>query len=159
MTAVCDLSLEVATGQIYSLVGTNGAGKTWTIKALAGILSDGKTIIISSYILTELSDFCNAIGIMEKGRMKEIVLRLANVFNVSDKLRKNFLNVLGESFFIASPQEVKTGEFHALFFGEEKDAVHLLNQLVKKDFSILEFHIKEANVEDIFLKVGDREVS
>lgn len=29
----------------------------------------GKTIVISSHILTELSDFCNAVGIVEKGRL------------------------------------------------------------------------------------------
>src|SRR5262245_42776669 len=36
------------------------------LKSLAKM---GKTILISSHILTELSDFCTAAGIMEKGRM------------------------------------------------------------------------------------------
>ncbi|MGC8805866.1 MAG: ABC transporter ATP-binding protein, partial [Candidatus Ratteibacteria bacterium] len=31
---------------------------------------EGKTIIISSHILTELSDFCTSVGIMENGKMK-----------------------------------------------------------------------------------------
>ena len=29
----------------------------------------GKTIFISSHILTELADFCNKVGIIEAGRM------------------------------------------------------------------------------------------
>ncbi|MGB9643149.1 MAG: ABC transporter ATP-binding protein [Candidatus Ratteibacteria bacterium] len=43
-------------------------------KELSDILTnlgkEGKTIIISSHILTELSDFCTSVGIMENGKMK-----------------------------------------------------------------------------------------
>src|SRR5471030_99254 len=37
-TAVDDLSLEVAAGEIVGLIGPNGAGKTTTLRSLAGIL-------------------------------------------------------------------------------------------------------------------------
>ena len=37
-TAVDDLSLDVAAGEIVGLIGPNGAGKTTTLRALAGIL-------------------------------------------------------------------------------------------------------------------------
>jgi ABC-2 type transport system ATP-binding protein len=37
-TAVDDLSLEVASGEIVGLIGPNGAGKTTTLRSLAGIL-------------------------------------------------------------------------------------------------------------------------
>ena len=37
-TAVDDLSIEVAAGEIVGLIGPNGAGKTTTLRALAGIL-------------------------------------------------------------------------------------------------------------------------
>src|SRR5881409_2248246 len=37
-TAVDDLSLDVASGEIVGLIGPNGAGKTTTLRALAGIL-------------------------------------------------------------------------------------------------------------------------
>lgn len=37
-TAVQDLNLEVAAGDIYGFIGHNGAGKTTTIKAVVGLL-------------------------------------------------------------------------------------------------------------------------
>jgi ABC-2 type transport system ATP-binding protein len=37
-TAVDDLSLHIAPGEIYGFIGHNGAGKTTTLKACAGIL-------------------------------------------------------------------------------------------------------------------------
>jgi ABC-2 type transport system ATP-binding protein len=38
VTAVQDLSLEVAAGQIYGLIGPNGSGKSTTMKVLLGLL-------------------------------------------------------------------------------------------------------------------------
>lgn len=40
--AVQNLSLKVESGQIYGFLGSNGAGKTSTIKAILGILSPNK---------------------------------------------------------------------------------------------------------------------
>ena len=37
-TAVDDLSLHIAPGEIYGFIGHNGAGKTTTLKACCGIL-------------------------------------------------------------------------------------------------------------------------
>ena len=46
-TAVQDLSLEIASGEIYGFIGHNGAGKTTTIKACCGILpwDEGEILI------------------------------------------------------------------------------------------------------------------
>ena len=43
----------------------------------------GKTILISSHILTELADFCNTIGIVEQGKL----LYAGAIQEITDKLR------------------------------------------------------------------------
>ena len=44
VSAVRNLSLEVDQGELVTLIGANGAGKTSTLKAISGILppADGK---------------------------------------------------------------------------------------------------------------------
>ena len=48
--AVSELSLNVQPGQVLGLVGRNGAGKTSTLKSIAGILSiSGGTIEVDGF--------------------------------------------------------------------------------------------------------------
>ena len=58
-TAVDNVSLEVATGEIFGFLGPNGAGKTTTIKMLAGILKpDQGNVIIKGANLGSDPEFC-----------------------------------------------------------------------------------------------------
>jgi ABC-2 type transport system ATP-binding protein len=132
----------------------------------------GKTIIISSHILTELSDFCNAIGIMEKGKMVVSgtidMIRatigskgqlIIHILNTSEQIKQLCLALLTQSPVVSNVKEVTTGEFHAVFLGDKKDSAALLESIVKQNIPVEQFFIKEANVEDIFFKIGAREVS
>ena len=58
-TAVDDLTLHIAPGEIYGFIGHNGAGKTTTIKACCGILKpDGGDIRIAGRSVAEDPIFC-----------------------------------------------------------------------------------------------------
>lgn len=58
-TAVNDISLEVAAGEIFGFLGPNGAGKTTTIKILAGLLQpDSGTVLINGNSLAEKPLVC-----------------------------------------------------------------------------------------------------
>ena len=52
LTAVDELSLDIAPGEIFGLLGPNGAGKTTTISMIAGILAPSRgTVRIAGYDL------------------------------------------------------------------------------------------------------------
>ena len=54
LIAVDDVSLEVASGEIFGFLGPNGAGKTTTIKMMVGILAPTKgTVIIDGKDMAE----------------------------------------------------------------------------------------------------------
>ncbi|MBQ4290594.1 MAG: ABC transporter ATP-binding protein [Clostridia bacterium] len=58
-TAVDDLSLEIAPGEICAFIGHNGAGKTTTLKSIAGIQSfDSGTVLIHGLSIKEQSLEC-----------------------------------------------------------------------------------------------------
>ena len=141
-------------------------------KMLKECADRGAAVLISSHILTELSDFCNAIGIMEKGRMivsgtideirtrigskGHLIVRLAMV---EDKTRAKLQRVLSQSHLIHNLREELPGRFRGIFNGVDLEAAQLLNDLIANDLSIAEFHVEKENMEDIFLKVGAKEVS
>ncbi len=53
-TAVDNLSLHIAPGEIYGFIGHNGAGKTTTLKSVAGILRpDEGEILIDGLSIAE----------------------------------------------------------------------------------------------------------
>lgn len=61
-TAVADLSLHIAPGEIYGFIGHNGAGKTTTLKACCGILNfDQGEITIAGQSIRENPIACKQV--------------------------------------------------------------------------------------------------
>ncbi|MGG4461941.1 ATP-binding cassette domain-containing protein [Brevibacillus porteri] len=66
VNAVDDLSFTVEEGEMFALIGENGAGKSTTIKMLTGILtpSDGE-IVINGYVpFKQREDYVRSIGVV-----------------------------------------------------------------------------------------------
>ena len=53
-TAIADLSIEIKAGEIFTLIGPNGSGKTTTIKIIAGLLQPSAgSVRISDFDITK----------------------------------------------------------------------------------------------------------
>lgn len=60
-TAVEDLTLHIAPGEIYGFIGHNGAGKTTTIKCVVGIMQpDEGGVTIDGRLIAEDPEVCKA---------------------------------------------------------------------------------------------------
>ncbi|MEC7408564.1 MAG: DUF4162 domain-containing protein, partial [Planctomycetota bacterium] len=134
------------------------------VKALLKELrSMGKTILISSHILTELADCCTSIGIMEKGKL----LAHGSIASIYRQVRKNrvidihFLSNMevGLSVVRSFPQlrslEVNGKKATAEFQMRDEEVAELLEQLLKKDVKLLTFHDREPTLEDVFMSVTE----
>ncbi|HML17475.1 MAG TPA: ABC transporter ATP-binding protein [Bryobacteraceae bacterium] len=66
LTAVDHLNLDIAEGEIFSLVGPDGAGKTTTMRLLCGLMdpTEGKAIIAGHDVSKELDQMKDQIGYM-----------------------------------------------------------------------------------------------
>jgi ABC-2 type transport system ATP-binding protein len=121
----------------------------------------GKTVLVSSHILTELADFCTSIGVIEAGR----VLAAGRIDDITASLAGNVmleitvkgdvshaLEVLAERGDIA--RTTSDGRvIHAEFTGRPDDVDEVLHYLVQRDIRLLGFTETVANLEDVFLKI------
>lgn len=132
------------------------------LRELLTILAEQqKAILISSHILTELTEICNGVVIIEKGEVLETgtidevikkaaptKVMLIRVLDQQQELLKELLQTPG----VAHAKE-HGAEIAVELEGDEEKAVELLGQLVGKGFKISEFKQSKTNLEDIFMNV------
>jgi ABC-2 type transport system ATP-binding protein len=134
---------------------------------LKSLSAEGKTVLISSHILTELEGFCTSIGIMEKGELKISgdIGQIVKDFNQ----RRRMVVVLqdsasdGPSRIGALPRVSDViqadGRIEFDFDGDEAQVVELLRQMIAGEIPVQAFYEDRMGVEDIMLKIGAKEVS
>jgi ABC-2 type transport system ATP-binding protein len=134
------------------------------LRELLGVLAERKkAILISSHILTELTEICNGVVIIERGKILE-------TGTIEDVLRKSasrrtvairvldpqqgpsLLKELLQTPFVENAREAGA-EVHFEWSGDDSEACDVLTSLVAKGFRILEFRQTKADLEDIFMTV------
>lgn len=121
----------------------------------------GKTILISSHILTELADCCTSIGIIERGQLlmsgpiQEVYRRIRGNRIVEVKFTDNM--EVGLSVIRSSPQlrDCQVDDHQATLELESDDqgVAQLLQQLVRQGVGIRSFSEKDPTLEDVFMMV------
>jgi ABC-2 type transport system ATP-binding protein len=132
------------------------------VKALLKELRNmGKTILISSHILTELADCCTSIGIIERGQLllhgpiDKVYRQIQR--NRHIEVRFNGSPERGVSLLRSDPKvrdvQVNTRSCTVELAGEDADVQRLLRQLVAADVGLVSFAEKEPTLEDVFMMV------
>ncbi len=122
----------------------------------------GTTVIVSSHILTELSDMCDTVGIMELGKL----IVSGSVDAILAKTRTHFhlvLEVLGppeaaiktlETIPTVASIKVENGKLEIDFTGLRNDLPALHKTLVENNIPVISFFPKTENLEDLFLRLS-----
>ena len=125
------------------------------------LAADGKTILLSSHILTELAEMCDVITVIEKGR----ILASGTVREVLESVRERrrlSVRVAGpsdgiERFLLEQPGVTHLHEAGRRvqfdFDGDDDDQVQLLSRLVAAGFPVLEITTHSAGLEDFFIEI------
>ena len=121
-----------------------------------------KAILISSHILTELTEICNGVVIIERGKiletgtidevLKKSAPRRTVAVRLLDGQNVQVLKELLQTPFVGNARDV-AGEIHFELTGDESAACDILSALVAKKYKIVEFRQTKANLEDIFMNV------
>jgi ABC-2 type transport system ATP-binding protein len=132
------------------------------IKALFKELRQmGKTILISSHILTELADCCTSIGIIERGRL----LMSGPIEEVYKNIRRNrmvkihFLENMetGVSIIRAMPEtrnvEIENHTVTVELDADDNLVAALMERLIAAGVRMHSFADKEPSLEDVFMMV------
>ncbi len=121
----------------------------------------GKTILISSHILTELADVCTSIGIIERGRL----LLSGPIDKVYRRIQQNRhleIRFVGDPAqglsLIRSDPNVKNIQEDARsatieYDGNDEQVQRLMRALVAANVGLVSFADKEPTLEDVFMMV------
>jgi ABC-2 type transport system ATP-binding protein len=121
----------------------------------------GKTILISSHILSELADCCTSIGIIERGQL----LMHGPIEDVYRRIRRNrqieikFMGRMdiGLSIVRSMPEtrDVRVEDHRATIELEGDDAkvAELLDLLMRQGVGVRSFNDKDPTLEDVFMLV------
>lgn len=125
------------------------------------LAKQNKAILISSHILSELTEICDGVVIIEKGNLLESGL-IAEVFKRGRSRCSVLIRVLDRQadlhrtlLEIPLVESVKPNGAELLVevSGGEEATFKLLKDLVAMDFKITEFRHKKAGLEDVFMTV------
>lgn len=133
------------------------------MKALLNELKGmGKTILVSSHILSELADFCTSIGIIERGKL----LSAGSIRDIQRQLRSYRVlkvRVLDEQVdraasILRDDRGVRTVESfdHTLtaeFEGEDAQLAELLGRLLAAGVRVHSFGEEELSLEEVFMMI------
>lgn len=121
----------------------------------------GITIVISSHILSELSEMCNSIGIMNRGqlitagRIEDIMHRINNnnriVIHVSGDTEPA-VRILREQPD-TQLQSVRENEIIISYGGSEEDICGLIGRLIQNQIILTGFHREEGSLESLFMQL------
>ena len=130
---------------------------------IRGLAEAGKSLLVSSHILTELGEMCDSIGIIERGKLivsgnvKEIQGKLRPQLDILIKLadrHEEVCNWLADQDFQIS--KIKLGQDGVrcqMPGGDKNKQQELLKSLVEADFPLLEFSTESRSLEDVFLQI------
>jgi ABC-2 type transport system ATP-binding protein len=127
----------------------------------------GKTIVLSSHILSELAELCDSIGIIEKGNLvvSGSLVDIRQHALQTRNLRLRILTDLEQASSILKSHPGVTnilavnGELQVEFQGDEESAADLLETLVTKGVRLASFQEVASDLEEIFLRLTKGEVA
>ena len=122
----------------------------------------GKTILISSHILSELADFCTSIGIIERGKL----LAAGSIQTIQQQIRTHRVikvRLLDDSTdravellrddpairLVESYDRTVTAEFE----GVDQDMARILGRLVGSGLAVHSFAEEPLSLEEVFMMI------
>lgn len=128
---------------------------------LKNLHSMGITIVISSHILSELSEMCTSIGIMNRGqlvsagRIEDIMQQLSGGKRIHIHIISNMdeaVRLLREQANVRV-ESVRENEIIISYGGADEEIGRLIGQLIQNNVVLADFHKEEGSLESLFMQL------
>jgi ABC-2 type transport system ATP-binding protein len=134
------------------------------MKALTGA---GKTIVVSSHILPEMSEFCTSVGIIERGKVvaagaiDEIRARYGGPSEIAVETTVDASGVIGILRGLPNVVDVRADGRRATirYAGSRDSYPQLLRALVDAGVPVVAFGERRSSLEEIFMRAAAFDVS
>jgi ABC-2 type transport system ATP-binding protein len=147
--------------------GLDPAGRVQFRQLLSSLRDQGKGLIVSSHILSDMSEYCTHIGIMSHGRILQYgtvnevaaagngqrcryTILLAKQFN---QLQETLANIDGVAEIQIDRERVVLE-----FSSRQEDAAELLRELIRQELPVASFAANAPGLEEAYLRSGVRQV-
>lgn len=128
---------------------------------LKNLHSMGKTIVISSHILSELSEMCNSIGIMNHGqlitagRIEDIMQQISGGNRIHIQASTNIetaIRILKEHAGVLV-ESVRENEIVISRNGTDEELSALIGELIQNQVILTGFYREEGSLESLFMQL------
>jgi ABC-2 type transport system ATP-binding protein len=127
------------------------------------LAADGKAILISSHILTELAEMCDQVGIIEQGRLLAVG-DVAEIRRGQQALHATSMQVrvLGDSAALGQwltarddVQEISVDGERIVFehLGDQEAEAQLLREMIEARFRVIAYGSQTRSLEEVFMHV------
>ena len=130
------------------------------------LAADGKTVLISSHILTELAEMCDMVGIIEKGQLLAVGT-VAEIMKTRQTQKTVHVSVLRDADKLVNwladrehVDEMKLNEMTATFLyaGDHEAEAELLRDLIRANLPVVAFGSRGQSLEEVFMQVTEGHV-
>jgi ABC-2 type transport system ATP-binding protein len=147
--------------------GLDPAGRLEFRELLKQLHTMGRTVLISSHILTEMADFCTSIGILEQGkllaggRVQDILRQLQPALRLEIEVAAGMPRLLEILKHYPSVQDLESvnGRAQCRWHGARESLPELHRQLVTAGVDLIALAVKTDNLEDIYMKISGHRTS
>jgi ABC-2 type transport system ATP-binding protein len=147
--------------------GIDPAGRIEFREILKKLHEMGRTVVISSHILTEMADFCTSVGIMEEGRllasgrMDEILARMQGRLRLEIETAGDgavLVELLAREE-AAVEVSARNGRVACGWTAPRESLPELHRRIVQAGVPLVSLSVKDENLEDIYMRISGHRTS
>jgi ABC-2 type transport system ATP-binding protein len=147
--------------------GLDPAGRLEFRELLKQLHAMGRTVVISSHILTEMADFCTSIGIIEEGRLlaggrvADILRQLQPALRLEIEVAEGQAKLMAilKNHDSVNRVEATNGRIQCHWSAGREALPELHRRLVQDGVEVISFALKTDNIEDIYMRISGHRTS